>query len=112
MRKVMAHELVAATAREMASALYEELAQDNGWYKANPDLADFVERTRGSLLTQARAVLAGMLNKPALPDEQKDLILEALVLDNELPRARIEVLNEFSDSIAEESRSRAKFQQH
>lgn len=79
-----AHTLVAQTAQEMAGALYEELAKNNDWYLLNPDQKEFIERTWGSLIEQARGVLAKMLGSPNTPEEQKELIAEALILDNSL----------------------------
>lgn len=84
MRTGSAHNLVVKTAKDMAGAVYEELAKDNEWYKLNPNQEDFIERAHGSLIDQARQVLAGMLRNPAIPAEQKDVIAEALILDNSL----------------------------
>lgn len=96
LQQAAAHKLVAQTAREMAGAIYEELAKNNEWYKANPSQTEFIERVHGSLLVQARDVLASMLALPNYPETLKEQIAEALILDNQLQlgrRAKTRVLN-------------------
>lgn len=88
MKHVNAHQLVVATAREMAGAVYEELAKHDWWYKANPSQVEFIERTHGSLLQQAREVLGGMLAPGSLiDDEGKKVIADALIKDAMFQRA-------------------------
>jgi hypothetical protein len=87
-RQVHCHKMVAETARGMAEAVYEELARDNDWYKMNPDRAVFIEAAYGSLIAQARQVLAKMLESLTVAPEQKELIFEALVLDKSLKGGR------------------------
>lgn len=88
MRQVHCHKMVAETARGMAEAVYEELAKKNEWYALNPSRTVFVEATYGSLIEQARQVLAGMLESKTVTPEQKELIFEALVLDKSLKGGR------------------------
>lgn len=88
MKNVNAHKLVAATAREMAGAVYEELAKNDWWYKDNPSQDEFIERTHGSLLGQAREVLAGMLGPGSMIDDAgKKVIADALIKDAAFQRA-------------------------
>jgi len=88
MRQVHCHKMVAETARGMAAAVYEELAKKNEWYALNPSQTIFVETTYGSLIDQARQVLANMLESKTVTPEQKELIFEALVLDRSLKGGR------------------------
>ncbi len=87
-RQVHAHVLVVRTAREIAAAVYEELAKNDSWYAANPDRADFVARTHGALIAQARQALAGMLRSLTVDEGQKELIAEALLRDSTLRGGR------------------------
>lgn len=92
-RKKLCHELIAATAKELAGVLYEELMKDNfafkDWQQMNPDVtpvnlqARFIAKTWPKLIEQARATLAKMLGTP-IADDLKDLISDALILDNTL----------------------------
>lgn len=92
-----AHELVAATARDMAHELYDALMQNNSWWaqwqawhpgasRAEME-ASFVRRNLGQLLPKARAALAGALVQP-IDETLKETILEALTLDATLMRGR------------------------
>jgi hypothetical protein len=84
---IIAHELVAATAKGMAECLYEELAKDNVFYKNNPDQKKFVNMMYPILIEQARTTLAGMLGG-GFPEALKEQIHDALVKDSTLPRKR------------------------
>lgn len=89
-----AHKLIYVTACEMAHELYDTMMSDNLWYetwkKSNPGLgprqleARFVAKNVSVLLPQARHTLAGMLGNPAVPEDQKVQISEALILDHQL----------------------------
>lgn len=92
-----AHKLIDETAREMAASVYEELMKKNDWYARwrakNPDAGPkalqyrFVMKVYPTLLENARAILAGMLNTS--PDERlRETIAEALLLDNTLVAGR------------------------
>lgn len=71
----------------MARALYEEMAKDNHFYKANPRPEPFCSKMTPSLLEEARATLAVMLEMD-FPESTKHEISEALILDNEFRPAR------------------------
>lgn len=86
MKQRLCHVLVRATAREMAAALYEELAKDNAFYKTFPSQKKFVARTWGKFIDQARATLAQMLAQP-ISDSLKLQIEDALIKDNALRHA-------------------------
>lgn len=81
------HELVAETAKSMAAASYEELARDNWWYgeakKQGVTQEVFVERMWPAHVEHARHTLAQML-AGAYPEDLKQRIHEALILDHEL----------------------------
>lgn len=103
-REVHCHKLVLTTAVEMAHELYATLMSDNRWYtrwkKLNPDLVNgpvadtreleerFVARNVAKLVPQARIALAKCLASPALDEQQKSIIYEALMLDKSLMRGR------------------------
>ena len=99
--QLAAHKLIAETAVGMAHELYDLMMQDNQWWqqwqRQNPGATRkamenrFVKRNLPLLLPQARASLAKCLQPgmaPGLSEAQKDEILEALVLDNQLVEAR------------------------
>lgn len=86
-RQVSAHQLVVKTAKDMAASLYEELAKDNTWYRMNPNQAVFVEMSHGSLIEQARGILAKMLEGD-YPEQMKLEIADALILDKQLVLGR------------------------
>jgi hypothetical protein len=86
MKQRAAHMLVAKMARDMACEIYEDCARDNVFRKLNPNMEDFVERTYGSLLDQARQVLAAMLQRDDIGDLLKNQIYEALCLDEMFQR--------------------------
>lgn len=78
------HKLVAATAKDMARAIYEEGAHDNGFYRTWPSEDDFVMRRWQMFIQPARENLAALLHPsrhsmttPAMRDE----IHEALLLN-------------------------------
>lgn len=87
-RQIHCHKLVADTAKGMAAAMYEELAKNNGWYKMNPSQSVFVEKAYGSLIEQARQILASMLSSKTVEEQQKEIIFEALLLDKSLQQGR------------------------
>lgn len=89
-----AHRLVAQVAHEIAHEQFDKTMKDNDWYelfkKNNPGKtikqleALFVERTWGRMIEEARKQLAGMLGRNDVPEEQKQIIMEALTLDASL----------------------------
>lgn len=91
-----AHELVLATARQMAHELYDELMQRNDWYRlwktTHPEdttaaqlEASFVRLNTAGLLPGARTVLARMLRTTTDP-ALRETIADALLLDATLVR--------------------------
>jgi len=94
-----AHWRVKETAEVMAHELYDHMMHDNQWYAAwqakHPELNSkqleqaFVDKNMAILLPQARAILAGMLNRP-YDEGLKESIMEALVLDATLVKGRVQ----------------------
>ena len=82
------HELIAATAKEMAAALYDEMMLDNAVYaqaKAKGiSRKAFVGKAWPTLVQQARSTLVTMLTG-TLSDTLKGQIEDALIMDNTLP---------------------------
>lgn len=97
MKSMSAHHLIVDTAKEMAGALYEDLAKDNVWYKqwraAHPGMNEprlqyrFIVAMRPKLIQQARTTLTKML-KGSYPQVLKDQIADALIKDASLVRGR------------------------
>lgn len=81
----LAHELVAKTAQEMAAAFYEELAHDNDFYKFYPKQEQFIKREWPRFIAIAKSTLAQMLGNPAIPEWEKEQIMDALVKHASLP---------------------------
>lgn len=87
-KKAHCHLLVKDTARSLAEALYEKMASASpAFYKANPEVRTFVNHTWKHLIEEARTTLVRMLSLP-YPQELKDQIAEAIILDNTLTRDR------------------------
>lgn len=77
------HEMVAKTAKEIAGEVYEIWASKNSeWYKENRSQKDYVEANWDKFVESARIALAETLRVGNLPDEVKETIAEALILDN------------------------------
>lgn len=81
-----AHNLVADTAKAMAGEWYETAAHDNTFYKYYPNRGKFIAREWGRFIGMARRQLALMLGNPKYPESLKDQILDALCLQNTLPK--------------------------
>jgi hypothetical protein len=79
--KGMVHKMIADTAKGCCEAQWETLAQQNKFYKANPDKATFVRRFWPNYIEIARAILTGMLGNPNYSEEKKALIHDALLRD-------------------------------
>jgi hypothetical protein len=85
--------MVRETAREMAGAIFEEVMKDNErwklWQELCPELTPsggqkaYMDLAWPHLVEQARATLAQMLTG-GLNDDLKELIANALILDNQL----------------------------
>lgn len=86
-----AHKMVAHLAQDMAQAIYEECAKDNFWYFLNKDRKAFVAKLAPTLLDEARAQLTDMLTRKDIPEDQKELICDALKADREIPRGGVAV---------------------
>lgn len=98
-----AHKLVMETAVSMGHELYDCMMQDNVWWSQwqdqNPGASRqamekrFIRKNIDRLIPQARATLAHILSPghaQGLSEDQKNAILEALVLDNQLVAGRKE----------------------
>lgn len=81
--RIACHKLVAETAQEMARHLYELNAINNEFFARWPKRRAFVNVMWPSLIDQARATLAAMLQSE-LGDSLKKDIHEALLLDHSL----------------------------
>lgn len=81
--------MVAETAKKLAAAFYEECAKrSNSWYAKFPKQEDFVNKQWGLWLKLARQALAEALKSETLDQDQKEKIVEALLLDNTLVKGR------------------------
>lgn len=98
MHSVNCHKLVYATALDMAASLYDDVMHDNrlyvGWKRMCPELTpgilanQFIDLLAPKLVEKARASLVGLLSLPHIPEDQKKIIYEALILDEGLRRGR------------------------
>lgn len=97
-RHEMAHELVAKTAVGQAHVVFDAIMTSRGdiykklqakWPDADSAEIErrFVEELAPTLLDEARSTLAGMLASPSIDHLQKEVIYDALRLDNTLKRA-------------------------
>lgn len=96
-QEIHAHYLVAETARELTLATYEATMSNNDvraeWKRRHPGMGElglqaaFIKRYIGAHLAPARTTLGLMLHG-SLDEKQKELIHQALVLDNTLVRGR------------------------
>lgn len=87
------HEVIARTAKALAEAAYEELAHENAFYAANPDVNIYVARAWQHYIPFARASLLTTLQKdfsyevamgiytPQGVDVMKNEVYEALLID-------------------------------
>lgn len=80
-----AHEMVAATAKEMAGCWYEEAAHDDDFYKFYPCQKKFIKREWHRFVSHAKQTLAQMLGSTQIPEWQKEQIFEALIKHASLP---------------------------
>lgn len=82
----VAHKLIVETAREMAAATFESMAQNNEFYAAcksgNLSQDEFVDLVFANFLPEAKKTLTTMLTLPSTPEWMKEQIYEALVEDN------------------------------
>lgn len=90
------HPMVRDAAIGMAEEYYETLAYHNEFRRLNPSRTRFVKVLWPKLLEQARVILAKTLGEGSLlPEEQKRLVAEALILDNELRINGVRVKGDF-----------------
>lgn len=83
------HVMVAEAAKKAAAAFYEEAAKrSNLFFHANPSQDAFVAKSWGLFVKMGRAALANALQSKTLPEEGKEMIMEALLLDSTLMRGR------------------------
>lgn len=83
-----AHKLIAETAKEMAAAMYEELAKANAdWYRKHPSQKQFVRKHWPNYMESARHTLARLLTT-GIAESLKEQISDALIKDNTLRRYR------------------------
>lgn len=76
------HWRIAEAAKEFAGEFYEARASfDNAFYKAWPNQRNFIRKNWKSFVGPARQVLTSMLNTPGRPEDQKEQIYEALLMD-------------------------------
>lgn len=99
-RDSVAHRMVAKTAEDICREWFDSLMKipdyAKAWKARWPELegdwkkleAKFIRLNKRSMLQEARAALAGALTSPSLTIEQKEVIMEALELDNELSYGR------------------------
>ena len=81
-----AHKLVDKLCVTLAQELYEELASNDEFYRANRNRIHFVRKTAPSLMNEAVKILGSLLNDPELSTTDKDTIHEALVLQAMIPK--------------------------
>jgi hypothetical protein len=81
----LAHEMLAATAKEMAGCWYEEAAHDNDFYHYYPKQKMFINREWPRFIEAARQTLVKMLGMGSTPEYQKELIADALIKHASLP---------------------------
>lgn len=87
---VYCHKLVAETAKNLARAAYEHIAvRNNEFFAQNPSMEAFVAKTWPGFVEDARTTLVKMLSG-SYPEELKQEIYQAIVLDNQLTRGRLE----------------------
>jgi len=82
----IAHKLFVQTAREMAAATFESMAQNNEFYAAcksgNLSQDEFIDLVYANFLGEAKKTLTTMLALPSTPEWMKEQIYEALIEDN------------------------------
>jgi mRNA degradation ribonuclease J1/J2 len=88
-----AHKSVASLAAEMAQAVYEECAQNNAWYSANPNRRVWVRKNAPQFIKDARATLTEMLISDHVSEKEKEEIYDILLQDNSIPRNGSPVAN-------------------
>lgn len=80
-----AHTLVAETAKELAGEFYEEAAHDDTFFKFYPEQKIFIKREWHRFVETARVSLSKMLGVSVVNEEQKAIILDALLKHSAMP---------------------------
>lgn len=83
---ITAHRLIADLCVNMAEEIYEELAYRNSFFRIHEDRQDFIKQCAPTLKTEAKRILASLLDDPETSEMQKRDIYQALLLDNQLPK--------------------------
>lgn len=78
------HKLVAKTAMEIAGEAYDQMAEDDVWYKAHPDAKHYVATNWHKYIEAARGALTMVLTCHTTPEDQKEIIYDALCADHSL----------------------------
>ena len=79
------HKLLENIAKEICGAAYEDMAKDDIFFKHWPNQKMFIKKQWGNFVKPARESLAQLLGRPDWPEEQKELMMEALFYDRALP---------------------------
>jgi len=83
------HHMIRDTAKAIAGEVYEIWASKHSdWYKENRDQKAYIEANWDKFVEAARESLATTLREGKLPDEVKQTIAEALILDNTIRPSR------------------------
>lgn len=84
------HEMIKKVAQELAGAYYEENMRDNHLYDVVKSKGvtqkRFIAKTWGHFIPLARTTLIKLLNSPTLPELAKEDIMDAVILDKQLPK--------------------------
>jgi|SRR5882724_1796478 len=98
-RRTRAHKMVLGIAKEMANECYEACAsKSNDWYTRWPVRRNYIRQALPYFFVQARGQLARMLRMPGIPEDRKQEIAEALILDAQFtvePAQRADLLKKF-----------------
>ncbi len=87
-KKSMVHWRIAEIARAMAHSYYDRFASNNEFYKMFPVEEQYVMLEWPKFIPAARDTLVDMLSMDQFTMEQKEDIMEALLLDRSLPKAK------------------------
>lgn len=86
---VMCHKIVENIAREMAGIFHDAgCSKSNEFYHYFRNQKLFIEDNWREFVGAARGSLTDMLTKPSYPEDQKEIILDALLLDRTLPKSQ------------------------
>lgn len=80
------HWMIKKVAQELAGEWYEHAASDDQIFKICPDQKVFIKKCWGHFIPLARASMIKLLQSPTLPELAKEDIMEAILLDKQLPK--------------------------